>query len=211
MKENNNRSFWQRFAFIYTLFMRQNRKAYATLCRILSEQTEKNHHVLELACGTGQITFPMAGKAAAWTATDFSENMIRKASARNNPPAKGLSFQVADATRLPYADHSFDTVVIANALHIMPEPEKALSEIRRVLKEGGLLFAPTFVYKNQQHKTGFAIRLAEKFGFVTYHKWTEPEYVAFMQNHGFPDAQGCVISARPTQECLITARKNASA
>ncbi|MFQ9418242.1 MAG: class I SAM-dependent methyltransferase [Lachnospiraceae bacterium] len=45
-----------------------------------------------------------------------------------------LIFEVADATDLPYENHSFDVVLIANALHIMPEPEKALKEIERVLK-----------------------------------------------------------------------------
>ena len=39
----------------------------------------------------------------------------------------------------------FDAAVISNALHIMPEPEKALAEIRRVLKPGGILIAPTFM------------------------------------------------------------------
>ena len=43
-----------------------------------------------------------------------------------------------------YADQSFDVVIVVNALHIVPEPEKALSEIRRVLKDDGVLVAPTF-------------------------------------------------------------------
>jgi ubiquinone/menaquinone biosynthesis C-methylase UbiE len=49
---------------------------------------------------------------------------------------------VADATALPYADDSFDAVLIANALHVMPEPEKALREIDRALRLGGILIAP---------------------------------------------------------------------
>ena len=40
-----------------------------------------------------------------------------------------LHFEVADATTLPYDDNSFDVVLIANALHVMPAPEKALKEI----------------------------------------------------------------------------------
>lgn len=46
---------------------------------------------------------------------------------------KSLSFEVADAINLPYADGSFDVVIIANALHVMENPEQALSEINRVL------------------------------------------------------------------------------
>ena len=55
---------------------------------------------------------------------------------------KQLKFEVADATCLPYENNSFDVVIIANALHVMPEPQKALKEIDRVLKDGGLLIAP---------------------------------------------------------------------
>lgn len=48
--------------------------------------------------------------------------------------------------------------MIANALHIMPEPEKALGEIYRVLKDGGYLFAPTFVQFSDK-KVGFRMKL----------------------------------------------------
>ena len=63
---------------------------------------------------------------------------------------------------MTYEDEKFDVVVIANALHIMPQPEKALKEIHRVLKKDGILFAPTFVYKKGYSK--FLIWLMEKPG-----------------------------------------------
>ena len=69
--------------------------------------------------------------------------MIREA--QKGKCVDNLIFEVADATDLPYENHSFDVVLIANALHVMPEPEKALKEIERVLKEDGLLIAPNFV------------------------------------------------------------------
>ena len=62
---------------------------------------------------------------------------------RNNRSAK-LHFSVQDMFRLPYADQSFDVVIVSNALHIVPQPEKALIEIQRVLKDDGVLIAPTF-------------------------------------------------------------------
>ena len=54
---------------------------------------------------------------------------------------------IQDATKLTYESENFDVVVIANALHIMPNPDLALWEIHRVLKKDGILFAPTFVYE----------------------------------------------------------------
>ena len=53
---------------------------------------------------------------------------------------------VQDMFNLPYADKSFDVVIVSNALHIVPEPEKALREIRRVLRDDGVLIAPTFTH-----------------------------------------------------------------
>ena len=54
-----------------------------------------------------------------------------------------------DTCKLRYADDSFDVVIIANALHIIPEPERALAEMRRVLKKDGILIAPNFIHDNK--------------------------------------------------------------
>ena len=64
---------------------------------------------------------------------------------RDNRSAK-LHFSVQDMFRLPYVEESFDVVIVSNALHIVPQPEKALAEIRRVLKDDGVLIAPTFTH-----------------------------------------------------------------
>ena len=49
--------------------------------------------------------------------------------AKKNGSAANVVFEIADASDLSYADKSFDVVVIANALHVIPNPEKVLSEI----------------------------------------------------------------------------------
>lgn len=73
--------------------------------------------VLELACGTGQITYRMTGKGKSWVATDYSENMVKEAKGRNtgNRRCSNLSYCVQDATGLTYEKGTFDVVVIANA------------------------------------------------------------------------------------------------
>ena len=79
---NDNKKFWQRFAKLYTAFMAKNDKAYDKACDILWHYTDKKMQVLELACGTGQITFRMAKEVRQWYATDYSENMIQEAEKR---------------------------------------------------------------------------------------------------------------------------------
>ena len=82
--------------------------------------------------------------AAHIEATDASAKMILEAK-RDNQSAK-LHFSVQDMFRLPYAQKSFEVAIVSNALHIVPHPEKALQEIRRVLKDDGVLIAPTFTH-----------------------------------------------------------------
>lgn len=63
--------------------MSKNDVAYVTICDCLNDIVDRDKKVLELACGTGQITFRMADKAAIWIATDYSENMVKEAEKRN--------------------------------------------------------------------------------------------------------------------------------
>ena len=100
--------------------------------------------MLELATGTGLIAKNIVNAAAHIEATDASPEMIAEAK-RDNRSAK-LHFSVQDMFRLPYVEESFDVVIVSNALHIVPQPEKALAEIRRVLKDDGVLIAPTFTH-----------------------------------------------------------------
>lgn len=202
-RERNNKKFWEKAAKLYTPIQeRKNAKLYLELCNIISKRLDKNMQVLELACGTGQLTFPLCEKVAGWEATDFSEKMIEEAKARaaNFP----VAFTVQDATNLPYEDGSFDTVIIANALHIMPNPDKALTEIRRVLKAGGLLIAPTFVYDGKINK--IRILLMEMVGFRTFHKWKSDEYAEFVCKKGFDLIDSSIIADEMLPECILICR-----
>lgn len=192
--ERNDHQFWQKTAGIYTGFISQSVSAYQKVCGRIVPYLTKKMDVLELACGTGQFSFPLASYVHQWEATDFSANMIAEARKRSKPSY--LHFSVQDATNLPYAPDSFDAVVIANALHIMPDPDKALSEIRRVLKPGGLLIAPTFVWGTS---LGARLRLGilRIAGFHTYHRWSSREFREYISGKGFR-----IEEAEETGSCL---------
>ena len=129
MNNTDNKTFWQRFARVYGPAMRRSGALYRDICRRMALRLTPDMEVLELACGTGQLSFPLAERVRRWEATDFSPAMVEQTRKRTAPPQ--LSFSVQDATALPYADHSFDAVVISNALHVMPHPELALMEADR--------------------------------------------------------------------------------
>lgn len=207
MTNNTNKSFWQRFAKIYTAFMTKNNAAYTAISDKLRTYVDDEKEILELGCGTGQITFLMGEQAKMWIATDYSENMIQEAQKRcerEKPECKAI-FEVADATCLTYEAEQFDVVVVANVLHIMPDPDVALKEISRVLKKGGILFAPTFVYEEGYSK--LFIWLMERAGFKTYHKWSRTEYVKYVSQRGLKVIGDTLIKAHPLSECVLVARK----
>ena len=141
MREHKN--FWDKNAGRYDRFMRKDRAAYEEMYDLI-RPVVKAKTVLELATGTGLIAKHIVNAAAHIEATDASTEMIAEAK-RNTSSAK-LHFSVQDMFRLPYADKSFNVVIVSNALHIVPQPEKALQEIKRVLKDDGVLIAPTFTH-----------------------------------------------------------------
>ena len=120
---------WNFFAPIYERAMKSQKSIYDYIYKEISAAASAKN-VLELATGPGMIAKHIAPSAKSVTATDFAPKMIEAAKKGSVPD--NVSFEVADATNLRYQNDSFDLVVIANALHIIPEPEKALAEIDRV-------------------------------------------------------------------------------
>ena len=190
MKEKKN--FWDRNARIYNRFMRKDHAAYETMYELI-RPVVKAKTVLELATGTGLIAKHIVNAAAHIEATDASPEMIAEAK-RDTHSAK-LHFSVQDMFRLPYADGSFDAVIVSNALHIVPQPEKALREIRRVLKDDGVLIAPTFTHAGNSFSgkvRAFFMKLA---GFPLHSRWTSEEYLTFLQQNGWTVRKSVVLKA----------------
>ena len=190
MQEHKN--FWDKNAGRYDRFMRKDRAAYEEMYALI-RSVVKGKTVLELATGTGLIAKNIVNAAAHIEATDASVEMIAEAK-RDNQSAK-LHFSVQDMFRLPYADKSFDVVIVSNALHIVPQPEKALAEIHRVLKDDGVLIAPTFTHAENSffgNSKAFLLKLA---GFPLYSRWTSGEYLCFLQQNGWTVRKSDVLKA----------------
>ena len=186
------KNFWDKNAGRYDRFMRKDAAAYEQLYGLL-RPVVRHKTVLELAAGTGLIAKNIVNSADHIEATDASEAMIAEAQ-RDKRSAK-LHFSVQDMLHLPYAGKSFDVVIAANALHIVPEPEKALSEIRRVLKDDGVLAAPTFTHADNAFfgkVKAFFMKLA---GFPLHSKWTSAEYLAFLRENGWTVQKSTVLKA----------------
>lgn len=110
-----------------------------------------NNHI-EIACGTGTL-LELVLKWREWKrlptvniiGVDYAESMLAGARKRFMGN-KNISFRHADAAKLPFAEASFDTANIANAVHCFPEVELSLREVFRVLKPGGSMAANVLLY-----------------------------------------------------------------
>ena len=188
----NSQNFWDKNAGRYDRFMRKDAAAYERLYRLL-RPVVRQKTVLELATGTGLIAKHIVHSADHIEATDASQEMIEQA--KQGVKSTKLYFSVQDMFHLPYAEQSFDVVIVSNALHIVPEPERALAEIRRVLKEDGVLVAPTFTHADNAFfgkVKAFFMKLA---GFPLHSKWTSNEYLAFLQENGWTVRESTVLKA----------------
>ena len=187
-----HKNFWDKNAGRYDRFMRKDRAAYDEMYELIRPLV-RHKTVLELATGTGLIARHIVNAAAYIEATEASAEMIAEAR-RDNHSAK-LHFSVQDMFRLPYADKSFDVAIVSNALHIVPQPEKALAEIKRVLRDDGVLIAPTFTHAENSFSgkvKAFFMRLA---GFPLHSKWTSEAYLKFLEQNGWTAQKSTVLKA----------------
>lgn len=139
--------FWQEQARRYDRAVSFLNRRFDEMALAVASAVEGCDLVLEVAAGTGLVSQRLAPKVGRLVATDMSTEMLRilegrlKAGSHSN-----VEIRTADAQALAFDDQAFDAVVMANLLHLLPDPPLALREARRVLRPGGVLCAPTFCH-----------------------------------------------------------------
>jgi SAM-dependent methyltransferase len=103
---------------------------------MLSSSLKEGDKVLELGCGTGYFTKELTQLNIHITAIDISPELIQEAKKEIN--TENVSFQIQNAYQMDFDNNQFDAVIGSSVLHHL-EVEKAVSEIFRVLKPGGLI------------------------------------------------------------------------
>lgn len=107
---------------------------------------EKGMRVLELGCGTGNMwknRDALISGCSELILSDFSEAMVTAARA-NAGSRENVEYRIIDIQDIPYEAKSFDAVIANMMLYHVPDIDKGLSEVRRVLKTGGRFYCATF-------------------------------------------------------------------
>lgn len=93
--------------------------------------------LLDIACGTGNLSIPAARSGAVVTGIDIAPNLLAEAERRSRAENLEIRFDEGDAERLPYEDKSFDTVVSMFGAMFAPRADRVITELFRVCRPGG--------------------------------------------------------------------------
>jgi SAM-dependent methyltransferase len=95
--------------------------------------------LLDVACGTGNLSFPAARAGAVVTGIDIAPNLLETARRRAQAEGLAIQFDEGDAEALPYADAAFDEIVTMFGAMFAPQPQLVVAELARVSAPGALL------------------------------------------------------------------------
>lgn len=198
--------FWDKVASVYDLFENiYNSKVYNGAGKAVAKLLDSLDIVLECACGTGAITKYMAPKCSKLIATDYSDGMLRQAKKKCGKYGN-VTFAKADITCLGYPDNSFDKAVAGNVIHLLPEPEKAMKEMERVVKDGGKIIIPTYINSSQESSRK-AVKFLEKLGADFKRQFDMETYQRFFSYLGYENVEYSIVEGRmPCAIAVITKR-----
>ena len=180
------KKFWDKLAPKYEPFIEKNWKIYPSLLDKISQDVNVGNTILEVACGPGLVALKVAERAFKIYAVDISEPMIEKAKEKmEEKEIRNIEFSVEDAYSLPFDNKTFNTAICNSALHNMINPQKALLEIKRVLKPDGRLIA-TIVGIGESRKFKLAMTIYKFFtAFPVFYKLNLDEFANMINASGF--------------------------
>lgn len=176
--------------------------------KLRSEQGLGN--VIEFGCGTGFFTKALAGNATHLFATDLSDEMLEVAK-RRLKDLKNVTVQKDDCEDASFPPQCFDTVFLANVIHTIARPQRALGECRRILRENGLILITCYTDYGTTwfERMDLGFRFFQKFGLppLFYKNYSPDELVSLVEYAGFVVAESRLIVEGRANSVYVKARK----
>lgn len=197
-RQLKEKKFWDKFALKYDAYMKRTLdETYVSILKNMKEDLKQSDKVLEIGAGTGLITFAICSKVMSIIATDILPEMIKVAQQKKEEQKlTNIDFQVQDSYKLDFSDNSFDMVLATNVLHLLYEPEKAIREVKRVVRDNGVFIAPNFCM-GETRKDRIIAKLAGLVsGFKIVNKWSIKEYKKVITTCGFQIEKTILIDGR---------------
>jgi ubiquinone/menaquinone biosynthesis C-methylase UbiE len=144
MTEHKKVQYWSKFA--NTIGEDQKYMAGGTAQQLVMERLSRESglgELIELGCGTGLYTKALAPNASHVMATDLSDEMLAVAK-KQLKDLRNITVEKADCEKTDFPGGKFDSVFMANLIHIIETPPTTLQEAYRILKDGGLLLIMDF-------------------------------------------------------------------
>jgi phosphatidylethanolamine/phosphatidyl-N-methylethanolamine N-methyltransferase len=179
-----HRAYWNRHARHYDRSMALLGKPLPRMLELVAQAVRGKDRVLEVAAGTGLVTAVLASEAREVVATDYAAAMVERLQQRiRDGGLQNVSAEQADLYALRFEEHSFDAVVAANVLHLVPDLPKALASLRRVVRPGGLLVLPTFCH-DETKVSWLLSRVLAATGFPGERRFTAASLTAALESAG---------------------------
>jgi len=145
----------------------------------------KQKEILEIGCGTGHWSAFFAENGFTVNGIDVSKKMLEKAIEKKIPNA---TFTQALAEELPFKKHSIENIACITALEFMNDITKAITEMHRVLKPGGILLVGALNKNSFQGKNKNASEVFKDAHFFFFF-----QLYNYLLNFGIPETAGCVV------------------
>ena len=147
MSDDSARRYWDRHARNYDRSMAILGGPIPAMVERAQRAVQGSLNVLEVAAGTGLVTIALARSAKHVIATDYSPRMVEQLQSKLDAERiSNVECRQADLYSLPFDSGTFDAVVAANVLHLVPDDRLALASLKRVLKSTGCLVVPTYCH-----------------------------------------------------------------
>lgn len=214
MVTKKTEDYWGRFSDRY-----DKNQEYVVGSKLLHEMTKtldglpELGKTAELGCGTGYFTEKIAQKCESIIATDLSERLLDVAKLRLRDNSNVI-FQLENCSETSFQNESFDSVFMANLIHVVESPGKVLQECSRILRDRGIIVIVSFTGNGMSfvEKIKMGIRFSKAWGKPPSNTHSfSPEQLSTMLKDACFSVEDSKLIGQETKAVFTIGRKNGDA